>query len=635
MGFLLVTLAVSSVFGKTESKSSDHAKIIGSILKSALETYHFKKLKVNDELSKNAFQEYIKKIDYGKQFLLAKDVEELRKNYETKLDDYLTAGQNPLVSDSLKLISNQVRKLDQYRSEVFASPLNVMTNDVIELNPEKRNFCQTEEELKALWRKIFTQSVLGRYFSLRDEQEDQGKDKKTNKVLSQLRFDEEEIDKKEAAKTENPKDKNKKVKKLSDQELLVKAQEAIAKKYEKLFHRLLKDNQDDYLENFYNSITGVFDPHTAYLAEKKKEDFDIDISGSLEGIGAVLQEDGPHIKVVKIVPGGAAWRQKELEMDDLILMVSQGKGDPVDLYDMRVDEAVRYIRGKKGTEVRLHVKKVDGSRKIVRIVRDVVQVGESFAKSSVIYKKSANKKIGYIKLPKFYRDFSNGERTCTDDVKKELKLFQEQKVDGVILDLRNNGGGALEDARGITGLFIEKGPVVQVKNHTGEVNVLQDDDSEVAYSGPLVVLINRFSASASEIVAGALQDYGRAVVVGGEFSHGKGTVQAVVPLGQGPLLSMLGSNLGALKVTIQIFYRVTGNSTQFKGITPDIIIPDPLGYVDKREKDLDYAIGWDQIPAQKFQLFSKSYPLDKLKIQSEQRIKNDKRIQKIVETLNY
>ncbi|MEI8348455.1 MAG: carboxy terminal-processing peptidase, partial [Pseudomonadota bacterium] len=462
--------------------------------------------------------------------------------------------------------------------------------------------------------------------------EEKKEDKKTvgantNNPTEELMEDE---DAQSAKKVEN-------ISKLTDDELWQKARDAISKKYQRFFSRLMKEEYDDYLENFFNAITTVYDPHTNYLPPKRKEDFEIDISGSLEGIGAVLQEEESYIKVVKIVPGGAAWRQKELEMGDLILSVTQQDGETVDLIDMRVDDAVRYIRGKKGTEVRLQVKKVDGTIKTIPIVRDVVEVGESYAKSSIIQHKNSAVKIGYIYLPKFYRDFEDGnQRNCTDDVYKEVERLKKENVDGIILDLRNNGGGSLEDARQMTGLFIKDGPVVQVKDGQGKIDLLMDNDKSIIYSGPMVVLVNRFSASASEIVAGALQDYKRAIILGGEFTHGKGTVQAVVGLNQGPILSMLGPVIGALKVTIQKFYRVTGASTQYKGITPDIIIPDPLAYLKSRERDIDYSLPWDEINKLKYNVFDgPPYDMKLLKSRADQRMAKDTAEQKIIKSVKY
>lgn len=609
------------VFSKKE-------KVLGNIVKSYLEQYHFSNKKINDDLSKKAFGQYLKKIDYGKQFLLKSDVRELEV-YRYEMDDQMTSANHKLLNKTTSLMVNRIKLIADYRKTVFKKNFDFSKKEDLELDPDKRSFSRSANQLKDHWRKVFKQSTLTRYISLIEDQEEEVKNKNKPK------------DKKSKKLKKGKKGKKGKKRKpyvmLSDKEMIKKSHESISKKYDKFFARLLKEDRTDYLEKFINSISTVFDPHTSYLPPKKKEDFDIDIKGSLEGIGAVLSEDGQYIKVVTVVPGGAAWRQKGLEVDDIILYVGQGDEEPVDLVDMRVDDAVRYIRGKKGTEVRLTVKKADGSRKVVPIIRDVVQIGESFAKSSVLQLKGQNTKVGYIHLPKFYRDFQNADvKNCTEDVRQELRRVKKQNVDAVILDLRNNGGGALEDAKQMSGLFIKEGPIVQIKSHTGSIDVLKDVDPRVEYGGPLIVMINRFSASASEILAGAMQDYGRAIIVGGEYSHGKGTVQAVLNLNQGPLMEMFGGKMGALKLTIQKFYRITGASTQYKGVTPNIIFPDPYGYTENREQDLDYSLKWDQVPSQVYAALNvKDLMIPLLKKRSEKRIKKDARFKKIIKSTEY
>ncbi|OFZ77090.1 MAG: hypothetical protein A2451_16365, partial [Bdellovibrionales bacterium RIFOXYC2_FULL_39_8] len=553
-------------------------KLLSRILKDTLETYHYRHIKINDDISEKGFEEFFKKIDYGKQFLLKSDVTGLSK-HRTKLDDEMQTGDLALLKESVKIINQRVLQADNYRKEFFKNDFDFSQKEILEIDPKKRDFAKSETELKEHWRKLFKQATLSRIFSMIEEEREAEETLKKNTPA------------KDKKKSSTPPEKP-----LSMPEKIAKARESISNKYRKVFQRILTERDDDKLELFFNSVTSVIDPHTTYMPPQRKEDFDIDISGSLEGIGAVLQEDGAYIKVVSIVPGGAAWREKELEVNDIILTVSQGTEEPVDLEDMRVDDAVRYIRGKKGTEVRLNIKKADGTRKMISIIRDVVQIAASFAKSSVLQIKGQNIKVGHINVPKFYRDFGHADsRNCTDDVRKELEKLKKQKVSGVILDLRNNGGGALEDAKQMAGLFIKEGPIVQVRNYANSIETLTDTDPAVVYDGPLIVLVNRFSASASEIVAAALQDYGRAIVLGGEFTHGKGTVQALLNLDQGPLMSMLNSSLGSLKVTIQKFYRITGVSTQYKGVTPDIIIPDPFGYGENREQDLDYSLPWDEV----------------------------------------
>ncbi len=613
----------SSQTFKRESASVDRDKLIGRNFKASLEGYHFRRMMIDDEVSAKAFDEYLKRIDYGKQFLLKSDVDKL-STYKKKIDDELEQGDFKLLYEVEDLMKKRIAEVDKMRTEIFKKPFDFNIKETLEVDAKKRSFPKNEKEREELWRKILKQQVLDRYISYLDGETDADIDK---------------ADAGEEEKSDDKKDKKVKAPKMTDKEMRQKAHDKINEKYTKYFARMAKEDHDDYLERFLNSIAAVYDPHTNYFPPKKKEDFDIDISGQLEGIGAVLQEDGQFIKVVKIVPGGAAWRQKELEVDDVILYVAQGDGEPVDLVDMRVDDAVRYIRGKKGTEVRLTVKKSDGTRKVIPIIRDVVQIDASYAKSSVLELKSLkNFKVGYIHLPKFYRDFDGeSNRNCTDDIRMELERLKKEKVDAIVLDLRNNGGGALEDARQMTGLFVKDGPVVKIKNYRGDSAVLADEDPSITYGGPLIVMTNRFSASASEILAGALQDYGRAVIVGGEYSHGKGTVQTVTSLmGGNKFLAALGPDLGALKITIQKFYRISGVSTQFKGITPDIILPDLYGYTESREQDLDYALPFDTVAAEKFEPWKTyHYDIPELKKKSEARVKKDARFAKIMESVDY
>tara|TARA_R110002072_G_scaffold534_7_gene4223 strand:+ start:121282 stop:123498 length:2217 start_codon:yes stop_codon:yes gene_type:complete len=620
--FALVPFNLFSFSGKdalfsSASINNAREKILGLKIRDSLVTYHYRKLEVNDDLSVKAYKEFLKKFDYGKQFFLQSDIKKLDR-FKKNMDDMLANGDHQLLNEAVKIYNDRIKDANKFRKEVFKKKFVFTNDETLELDPKKRDWPKNKEEFKKHWRKVFKQSVLNRYISLIEDEKSKESDKKDGKK-------------------KNKKKSKKKEKKLTDKQMREKAHEAIEEKYDRFFTRLLKEDRSDHLEKFYNSVTSVFDPHTEYFPPRKKEDFDIDISGSLEGIGAVLQEDGQYIKVVKIVPGGAAWRQKELEVDDIILYVGQGKKDPVDLVDMRVDEAVRYIRGKKGTEVRLTVKKADGSRKVIPIVRDVVQIGASYAKGSVLEHKDLGMKVGYIHVPKFYRDFDNSSRNCSYDVLMEINRLKKLKISGLILDLRNNGGGALEDARLMSGLFIDKGPIVQIRDHQNMIKVETDTDGETFYNGPLIVMVNRFSASASEILAGAMQDYGRAVIVGGEYTHGKGTVQAVLDLNRGFYSVGPGSqDFGAMKVTLQKFYRVTGVSTQYKGVTPDIVLPDPFGYTENREQDLENSLKWDVVDSKAFTPWKKfSYDINKLKKNSKKRVDKDKRFAKIIESVNY
>jgi carboxyl-terminal processing protease len=322
------------------------------------------------------------------------------------------------------------------------------------------------------------------------------------------------------------------------------------------------------------------------------------MSGRLEGIGATLQEKDGYIKVTEIVTGSPSWRQGELQAGDIIMKVAQGDAEAVDIVDMRLDKAVQLIRGPKGTEVRLTLKKVTGEIKTISIIRDIVVLEETYAKSAVITRESDGSRVGYIFLPKFYADFSNsGGRNCSDDVAKEVEKLKKEKVDAIVLDLRNNSGGSLNDVVKMTGLFIERGPIVQVKSRGQEPYVLEDRDSRVQYDGPLVVMVNSGSASASEILAAAIQDYHRGVIMGTP-TYGKGTVQRFFDLDQ---MAPAGAEadamkpLGSVKLTTQKFYRINGGTTQLEGVTPDVLIPDPYTYLDRGEEEQDYPMPWDEI----------------------------------------
>lgn len=625
--FIFVTCAIGKDDSKKEEKESNvlgslvtnvksrytKEMVLGSILKGALENMHLTKKKANDDLSEKAFKLFLERLDYGKQFLLEDDVEKLEK-FEKKIDDELVSGKLEILKVSDDILKKRIAEIQKYVFKILEKPFDLTKEEKLETDAKKREFLDDMDELKDFWRRQIKYDVMVRVASLREEQEQEVKKQKEDK---------------------KNKKKTKKVKILSEKELEIKARQKISDSYKKIFARLTKPRKDDNLDKFYNSITRVYDPHTHYLIPEEKEDFDIDMSGELEGIGAILREDGSYIKVVEIVPGSASWKGKELAPEDTILKVGQGDKDPIDVVDMGLRDAVKLIRGKKGTEVKLTIKKPDGLVKEISIIRDVVKIEESYVKGVVLdYKKS---KVGYIIVPKFYRDFrkANG-RNCSDDVRREIEKLKKKGVQALILDLRNNGGGALEDARLMSGLFIDKGPIVQVKAHTGEVDVLKDVDGKTYFDKPVIVLINRHSASASEIVAAALQDYGRAIIVGGEHSHGKGTVQAVVDLdGYSYPIARVHSPLGALKITIQMFYRITGGSTQYKGVTPDIILPDPMGYIESGEKYLDYSIPWQKVKAQPFKKWPNKYNLSKLRQNSEERVKKNQKFKKISDAVKW
>lgn len=424
----------------------------------------------------------------------------------------------------------------------------------------------------------------------------------------------------EDAKADN--DTTVKIKTYEELEKL--SRKEVLKTFEDWLTRVKMRDRSDLLNMYFNTIASAYDPHSSYMAPKDKKNFDIQMTGQLEGIGATLTQPNAYIKIVKIVPGSPCYKQGELEVNDLILKVAQGDKEPVNVVDMKMDDAIQMIRGKKGTEVRLTVKKMDGTIKVIPIIRDVIVLEETFAKSAIIKKGGKNKKVGYINLPRFYANFSdrNG-RTCAVDVEKEVKKLNKENIDKLIIDLRNNGGGSLQDVVKIVGLFIKKGPVVQVKSRIGSPYVLKDENANILYDGQLIIMINEFSASASEILAAAIQDYGRGIIVGSKHTFGKGTVQRFVSIDQIIRGYEELKPFGNLKLTIQKFYRINGGATQLKGVSSDIVLPDGYSQMDIGEKELDYPLEWDEILPASYTKTNSISNLKEIEINSQKRVKSD------------
>jgi carboxyl-terminal processing protease len=610
---LVFTLGTPPALSFTAQESGDYlaqrTKLLSYLIRQQLTNNHYSQKQINDELSLAAFDLYLKQLDFQKRFLLKKDIARLR-SFGTRIDDEINQGVITLPRVSADIMNQRIALVKSMVGEILAEDFDFTLKEGVETDPEKLEYCDDIEGLRDRWRKALKYQVLSRYLNLLEDEEDAESS---------------------PAKADDPE--------RTPEALLLKAREKVLKSHEDFFSRMLSETEQDHYDRYFNVVTRAFDPHTNYLPPRQKEDFDISMRGSLEGIGATLKEEDGYIKVVQIIPGSAAYRQGQLHAEDIILAVAQAGGEPVDITDTRIRDAVSLIRGKKGTVVSLTVKKPDGSRLVVPIVRDVVQIEESFVKSTTLTDEESGRTYGYIKIPAFYRDFEKTQnggkgRNSTDDVRAELIKLKAGKVDGLVLDLRNNGGGALTDAVAITGLFIDTGPVVQVRNSNGKTQVLSDEEPGVEYDGPIVVLVNQFSASASEILAGALQDYGRAVVLGGEHTHGKGTVQAMIDLNYRNAMPNMEkySPLGALKVTIQKFYRVSGGSTQYRGVVPDIILPDRLKHLKTGEQYIDYSLPWDTVSSVKYQRWSeKGIDLGALKANSERRVTADEEFIEVAE----
>jgi len=564
-------------------------KLIGYMLSKQLPSIHFSDKDVDDELARAAFDLYLKQLDFQKRFLLQEDAAQL-ETYAERIDDNLLRGTIVLPQAGYQIINQRISQVEAIVNGLLEKGLDPGGSELMETDPEKLDFVADEEGLRQRWRSILRAQIINRYLDLEEDK----------------------------LATDEP---------IDSATLWQEASERVEKRFGDFFHRLHQETLQDHYDRFFNAVARAFDPHTNYMAPDRKEDFDIHMRGSLEGIGALLREEDGYIKVVRIIPGSASARQGRLQAEDIILAVAEAEEEPVEITDMRLRDAVRLIRGPKGTEVQLTVRKPDGAKDIIAIIRDVVQIEETFVKNTVL--EAGGNKFGYINIPSFYRDFEKsrfGEgRNSTEDTKKAILELRNQGIEGIILDLRNNGGGSLVDAVDITGLFIDKGPVVQVKNSQGMKRVLEDEDETLFYDGPMVVLVNQFSASASEIVAAALQDYRRAIVVGGQHTHGKGTVQTIIDLNDNiPLLHLRRyDDLGALKATIQKFYRVNGGSTQYRGVEPDIVLPSLFQHLKSGEQYLDYSLPWDQDAPAQYQRYSdKLTDLDEIIARSRERVRH-------------
>ena len=561
--FSLAAVGVLAAFVFPQLSDEQKEAVLLQTLVRGMERYHYSPQDLDDNFSEKAYNLYLNSIDGGKRFFTAKEVAQLNE-HRTQLDDQIQASEFTFFNLSQDLLTNALDRAQGYYRDILATPFDFTQAGSVELDGDKRDYPADEKELHAFWSDYLKYEALERY---------------ANALEKQAEGDEDLAGK-------------------STAELEEEAREEVLTMFDRWFDRMMKLDRDDRMSEYLNSYTGVFDPHTNYYKPIDKENFDIRFSGKLEGIGARLVNEGDYTKVSEIVVGGPAWKGKELEANDVITKVTQEGDEPVDIKGMTLDDVVTQIRGDKGTRVTLTVKKVDGTEQDITITRDIVILDERFAKSLIIDGNSQGETIGYIYLPSFYADFQdrNG-RHCADDVEKEIQKLKNVGVDGIILDLRNNGGGSLRDVVKMSGFFIERGPIVQVKSRDYEAEVLMDVNPEIQYDGPLVVMVNNFSASASEILAAALQDYGRAVIVGSNSTFGKGTVQRFIDLDRTLRGFENVKPLGQVKLTTQKFYRIDGGSTQLKGVTPDIILPDNYAYIQTGEKEEENAMPWTEIAA--------------------------------------
>jgi carboxyl-terminal processing protease len=607
--FLLFFLfsAILIAFGTSGHKKADtpeekYQKIFSQISE-MLEDAHFSPRKIDDQFSKDVFKKYLSSLDPDKNVFVLSDIKELKK-FETIIDDELHGAPIQFFYAANVIYQKRIKEASAIFPTLLSQPFNFNVDESVFIDAEKLDFPANESARKELWRKRLKYMTLDRYSAqLEEKEQNAGKKDFIAKADSTIERE---------------------------------SRQKVAVVLEKNFERLrAKFTEEERFNMLVNTITGLMDPHTTFFPPLEKRSFDEQMSGRFFGIGASLRPDEGGIKIATLVTGSPAWKSGKVQVGDQVMKVGQGSDEPVDISGYEVEDAVKLIRGKKGTQVKLTLKKADGSIHIVALDRDEIVLEETFARSVII--EQEGKKIGYIFLPEFYADWErpNGARSA-QDVRTEIIKLKEQQVQGIIMDLRNNGGGSLYDVVQIAGFFIPDGPIVQVKDREGKPNILRDRDKSVLYDGPLAVMVNEFSASASEIFAAAIQDYNRGIVIGSTSTYGKGTVQRNIGLEKESTMSATGnSDLGTLKLTLQKFYRINGGSTQLKGVTPNIVVPDTYEYLKYREKDNPEALPWDEIQEAPFTPVTPGYDITAVKNASLERIKNSATFNAINESIQW
>lgn len=573
---LLVTalsaLLWSFVPSSKKNEDPEKDKLLLELLTYVLEKGHYSPVEINDNFSKRVYEKYLNGIDPTKRFFIESDIKEFDQ-YKFVIDDMIKNKDLSFFYLTNNRLLKRIKESKSIYKSLLDKPFDFTIDEYINTDYEKQSYARNDKELKNRWRLQLKLSLLSSIVDKQKLEEDKKKNDANYKVKSFTQIEKE-------------------------------ARENSLKSLDDYFDFIENElDSNDWYSIFINSVVEQFDPHTFYFSPDEKDKFDINMSGKFEGIGARLQKKNEVVEISELISGGPAWRGKELEAGDIILKVGQADQDAVDISGMRLDDVVKKIKGPKGTEVKLTVKKVDGSIQVISIIRDEVETEETFARSSIVEKNG--KKFGIIYLPKFYINFDNKDnRDAYKDVAIEIERLKKENISGIIMDLRGNGGGSLETVVKMTGLFIENGPIVQVKSSGRKKEVLNDNDSDVQWTGPLVVMVDNFSASASEIFAAAIQDYKRGLVIGSKHTYGKGTVQNVIDLNQFIRSNSFG-DLGALKTTTQKFYRINGGSTQREGVLSDIVLPDRFAYLDMGERDEKNALPWDKIdPADYQPIFS-------------------------------
>ncbi len=589
---LLTLVAVASCsFTNKSFENDDKDKLLLDLITYVLEKGHYEPKDIDDDFSVSVFEDFIDIVDPTKRYFLEEDVLEFEQ-YKFQIDDQI---KNTDISFFNLVYERLMKRMDDAKElykDVLAEPFDYNKKETINIDYEEVSFASSQAELKERWRKQLKYATLGTYDAKLDINANVKSGGPSGADIAMV-------------DTKRPLNKNYESdssdRPLTITEVEVAARESTKKTLDEFFDFVDDLERKDWFVQYINTIVDEFDPHTYYFAPDDKDKFDMSMSGKFEGIGARLQKKPEGAKIVEIISGGPVWRDQRLDVGDEIIKVGQNGEEPIDIVGMRLDDAIKLIKGPEGTVVDLTVRKVDGSLEVVSLTRDVVELEESYAKSANVIKD--NQKFGLINLPKFYVDFNDySERNAASDVAKEVERLKEEGVEGLILDLRDNGGGSLKTVVEMAGLFIKDGPIVQVRSSGKGKDVYDDKDERIQWDGPLVILVNELSASASEILAAAMQDYKRAVVIGSKQTFGKGTVQNVIPL-DNIVRSNEHGDLGAIKLTTQKFYRINGGSTQLEGVKSDVVVPDKYSYIDLGERDQSNPLKWDKISPADYEIW--------------------------------
>lgn len=560
--------------------SADKRRVTMQLMMTGLQAEHFQSIPSNDTLSVRVFKLYLQRLDYYKQYFTQEDISRF-KQYESQIGNEIQSGSFEFFDFVNGVLAKRIAYDTDNTKQILSKPFDFKRNEDFQPDPTKSSYPKDDKELAERRRKMLKMQALYRLNDMMNVQE----------------------------KAQEKKDTSVKIKPYD--QLEQDARTAVLKSNKNLFQDIAEITENDRLGAYFDCIANACDPHTEYFAPIEREDFDVKMSGQLEGIGATLRDKNGNITIESVVPGSPAWKSGEIKEGDVIIKVAQDTGEPVDIVGMRLDKAVHLIRGKKGTKVKLTIRKVNNTVKVVTLVRDIIQIQDTYARDAIIQQ---GKAIGYIHLPEFYTRYgADTYRTCSEDVKKELLELNKQGVQGIIMDLRENGGGSLQDVVKMVGSFVNAGPVVQIKGHANQVQVLTANDTGAICKVPLIVLVNGYSASASEIFAAAIQDYKRGVIMG-STTYGKGTVQQIFDLDDyvSPSFKAL-KPLGSVKITISKFYRIDGGTTQRDGVTPDITLPDSYNPLYVKEKNSDYPMPWDKIKPATYTTWNHPPDIDKLR----------------------